>query len=93
MSKLGLTIAAAVIGTPVSFGGAFTAVQWLDGRYAPLSAVEDLAWSSMRSDIRALQQRIQEAQNPVLKAELERDLEELLARFCKSYPDDRLCKA
>ena len=74
------------------FGGAYGSVWFLDGRYAPLSAVEDLAWSTLKDDIRDLRERIRQAQNPELKRNLEEDLEELLDRFCRSYADDRECR-
>lgn len=72
-------------------GGAYGSVWFLDGRYAPLAAVEDLAFSQIKRDIRELKDRVEAAENPKLKRDLTLDLQDLLDRFCKSYPSDRDC--
>ena len=75
-----------------SWVGGVKAVDFLDSRYAPLAAVEDLAYSQLKKDLRDLRDRIAEAQNPEVKKGLEEDLESLLDRLCRSYPEDRECK-
>ena len=74
-----------------SWMGGIKAVDFLDNRYAPMAAVEDLAWSALKREIRELRLQISEAQNPSLKARLEADLQDTIDRLCKSYPQDREC--
>lgn len=95
MTKLGITIAA-VIGAPVSLGSAFGTVKWLDDRYAPLAAVEDVQWTALKKEMRELQDEIANAEkegNTALADRLRQDLEDTTDRFCKAFPDDRICKA
>ena len=74
-----------------SWAGGVTAVGWLDGRYAPLAAVEDLAYSQLKKDLRELRDRIEVAQGQE-KRNLEADLAELIDRLCRSYKSDRECQ-
>ena len=87
--KATLAVVAALVAV---FGSAYGSIAWLDGRYAPLGVLDNLQWSQMKEDIRRLQDRIEVAQNPKLKHQLELDLQELMDRFCKAYPNDRACK-
>jgi hypothetical protein len=96
MNKLTLGIAAAIIGTPLSLGSAFGTVKWLDDRYAPLAAVEDVQWTALKGEIRTIREKIAEAEaneNEQLKAQLELDLQDTIDRLCKAFPDDRICKS
>ena len=95
MTKTGMTIAAALIGTPLSLGSAFGTVKWLDDRYAPLAAVEDVQWTALKGEIRTIREKIAEAEasgNEQLKAQLELDLQDTIDRLCKAFADDRECK-
>lgn len=71
--------------------GGVKAIEFLDSRYAPLQAVEDLAYSQLKKDMRELRDRI-EAASGQLKEDLEADLESLIDRLCRSYPEDRECR-
>lgn len=73
------------------FGATFGAVQVADQRYAPLSEFEDLHWANLRAQIQELRDRIANSSGDA-RRELELDLEDLLALFCRRYPDDRYCK-
>lgn len=82
-----LASAAAIVAL---FGASFGAVQVADERYAPMSEFKDLHWSNLRAQIRELRDRIEKASGEE-KEELELDLDDLLALFCRRYPDDRYC--
>lgn len=86
--KAALALVAALFAV---MGGAYGSVWFLDGRYAPLAALDNLQWSQLKEDLRQLRDRIETAENPRLKRDLELDLEDLLDRFCKEYPNDREC--
>lgn len=73
-------------------GGTLTAVEVADQRYAPMSEFQDIHWSTLRAQVRELQDRIRAAQSPELKRDLEADLSDLIDLFCRRYPNDRLCK-
>jgi hypothetical protein len=73
------------------FGSAYGSVQWLDSRYAPLQAVQDLAWSNLKRELRDIREKIVEAQSDALRRRLELDLQDTLDRLCRSYPEDREC--
>jgi hypothetical protein len=64
---------------------AYGSIFALDARYAPVQLVEDLVWSGMKREIRELRRDVSEG-----RAAPE-DLQELLDRFCRSYPNDREC--
>lgn len=86
--KAGLATLAGLVAL-LSF--AFGAVNVADERYAPMSEFQDLHWASLRAQIQELRDRIANAQGSD-RRELELDLEDLLALFCRRYPDDRYCK-
>ena len=78
-----------------SWAGGVKAMAFLDSRYAPVEAVADVQWTTLKKEIRELRKAIAEANeagNDELKASLEDDLEETIDRFCRSFPDDRECK-
>lgn len=72
---------------------AYGSINALDARYAPIGVVEDLAYSTLKKDLRDLRERISKAENADLKRDLEADLEALVDRLCRSFPNDRECKA
>ena len=82
---------AALVSLISIFGSAYGSIWFLDGRYAPLAAVEDLAYSAIKKDIRELRDRIEVAQGQE-KRNLEADLAELIDRLCRSYAGDRECQ-
>jgi cytochrome c-type biogenesis protein CcmH/NrfG len=85
-----LTVVLGVAGVSTgSWVGGVQAVQWLDERYAPAQALEDLHWEALKKAIRELRDRV--AANPD-DQNAKRDLEDTLARFCKAYPEDRECE-
>jgi hypothetical protein len=84
------TVLTAAGGLIALTGGSFGVVQFADSRYAPLAAVEDLAYSQLKKDIRELRDRIEAAQGQE-KRNLEADLAELIDRLCRNYPEDREC--
>ena len=88
MTKILVTLTA-LVGL---FGFSFGAVQALDTRYAPMSEFEDLHWSALRREIREIREQLRTESRRDIYEELERDLEDLLAVFCKRYPDDRYCE-
>lgn len=65
---------------------AYGSIFALDARYAPVDLVEDLVWSGMKREIRELRREVEAGQ-----ADPE-ELQELIDRFCRSYPDDRECE-
>lgn len=74
--------AAATVVAISAVGGGFLGI---DARYAPRGLVEDLVWSGMKREIRELRR-------DVLEGRASKDeLEELIDRFCREYPDDREC--
>lgn len=74
----------ALIGT--TFGG----VQVLDLRYVSSQQFQDYQWSAMKDQLRRLRRELSEADGAD-RDWLAQDLQELLDRFCKLYPDDREC--
>jgi hypothetical protein len=74
--------AAAVVAAIGTIGGG---VLVAESRYAPRNLVEDLVWSGMKREIRELRRDVEEG-----RAE-QYELEELIDRFCRQYPDDREC--
>ncbi len=91
MNKALILTIAGIGGSGATLGSGIGAVTWLDDRYAPLAVVEDLAWSSLKGDIRDIRGQIAAAENEQLKALLELDLQDTIDRLCKNYPDDREC--
>lgn len=85
------TIVGSLVALVALFGFSFGAVNVADTRYAPMSEFQDLHWSTLRQQIQELRQRISRATGQE-RTDLERDLEDLLALFCRRYPGDRYCK-
>lgn len=54
--------------------------------FVSASDFQDLQWSVQRDQIRELEKEKAEGED------VEEDLEELLDRFCRTFPDDRKCK-
>lgn len=83
-----IKLLAAVL-TPVIGGGTWVggiqSVDWLDSRYARSQLVEDLVWSGMKREIRELRREVEAGE-----ADPE-ELDDLLDRFCRQYPEDREC--
>ena len=93
MNKAILAALVTVGGGGITWGGSFGAIQWLDDRYAPMAAVEDVQWTALKKEIRELRQDIEAAKdNAELKARLEQDLQDTIDRLCKAFPDDRECQ-
>ena len=65
---------------------------YLDERYAPMQVVDDLAWTTMKGEIRRLRQLIEDAESATVREQLEEDLQDTIDRFCKNYPEDRECR-
>lgn len=72
--------------------GGIKVVEWADTRYAPMDAVEDLAWSALKREIRDIRERISQAQSEAVRQSLQADLEDTIDRLCKNYPEDRECQ-
>ena len=84
--KLVLTSVASLLGI---FGTAYGTVWWMDGRYAPVAAVEKINWSLLKQNIRDIREELRDNPNdPELREELEIFLDEL----CLEYPNDRACR-
>lgn len=66
-----------------ALAGLFT---FAETRYAPAAQVEDLVWSGMKREIRELRREVAEG------VATQEELDELLDRFCREFPDDRECK-
>lgn len=77
-----VTIATASVGL---IGAIYGGILGLDARYAQKGLVEDLVWSGMKREIRELRREVEAGQ-----ADPD-ELEDLLDRFCRQYPEDREC--
>jgi len=80
------TIITAAVSLVALTGAAFGVVQFGDNRYAAADLVEDLVWSGMKREIRELRREVEQGEAS------QDELEELIDKFCRSYPDDRECK-
>lgn len=88
------TVSTAIVGSGTWVGGV-KAVDWLDNRYAPVQAVEDVQWTTLKNSIREIRADIaaaEEAGNEALANQLRGDLEDTIDRLCRTFPDDRECK-
>lgn len=77
------TVGALLAVMATAYGSIFA----LDARYAPLQLVEDLVWSGLKREIRELRRDVEAGRAT------QEELDELLDRFCRSYPEDRECRA
>jgi ribosomal protein S15P/S13E len=69
-------------------GGSFGVVQFADQRYAPAAALDDVQWSSLKGEIRAIRRHLED--NPSDRRAMD-DLEDAIDRLCKAFPKDREC--
>ena len=75
-----------VAATAAAIGAVWGGFLGIDARYAPRGLVEDLVWSGMKREIRELRRDVLEGRAS------KTELEELIDRFCREYPDDRECR-
>lgn len=66
-------------------------VAYVEERYVPVSEYKDFQWVFYKRELRELEAKIENEENPVLRARLQDDYQAVLDRFCRSYPDDREC--
>ena len=78
-----------MIGLVGLLSSSFATVWFLDARYAPMAAFEDVQWSALKSEIRQLRDKLE--QNPDDKDTVE-ELQDVIDRLCRAFPDDRECK-
>lgn len=70
-------------------GGTVGAVQWADNRYVAQEKFADLLWSQLKGQLRELRKALEaDPDNRDIKDEIEA----VLDRLCKQYPDDRDCQ-
>lgn len=82
------TLAALVALVSASWGG----VMALDARYVGKQQFEDFHWAMMKGQIRDLIKEIEKARGTEEWGFLMEDLQNLLDRFCRDYPNDRACE-
>lgn len=80
------TILGAVGATVAAVGTVYGGVMALDARYAQKELVEDLAWSGLKREIRELRREVEAGEAS------QEELDELIDRLCRAYPEDRECR-